>query len=56
MRDMEDADSQYSNILGQKFPKTDGIGLIQVYRRELREKLADCRHSGYRGKSNSSMM
>lgn len=35
MRTMEDTDDQYRSM----FQMTDGIGLIQVYRRELSDKL-----------------
>jgi len=39
MRNMEDTDDHYRNILGAKFHVTDGIGLLQIYQRELSDKL-----------------
>ena len=39
MRNMEDAVDYYRNILGAKFQVTDGIGLLQIYRWDLSNKL-----------------
>lgn len=40
MRNMEDTDNQYRTMLGKKLQMTDSSGLIQVYRKELGDKLA----------------
>lgn len=40
MRKMEDTDDQYRSMLGEKLQMTDSSGLIQVYRKELGDKLA----------------
>lgn len=40
MRNMEDMDDQYRTMLGKKLQMTDSSGLIQVYRKELGNKLA----------------
>ncbi|KAJ6794345.1 putative GTP diphosphokinase CRSH1, chloroplastic isoform X1 [Iris pallida] len=40
MRNMEDRDDQYRTLLGEKLQMTDSTGLIQVYRKELGDKLA----------------
>lgn len=40
MRTLDDRDSKYSRILGEKLELTDSCGLIQVYRKELDDRLA----------------
>ncbi|PIA60738.1 hypothetical protein AQUCO_00300329v1 [Aquilegia coerulea] len=39
MRNLEDRDSEYRAILGEKLEMTDSSGLIQVYRKELDDRL-----------------
>ncbi|KAL6897783.1 hypothetical protein ACP4OV_006742 [Aristida adscensionis] len=39
MRSLEDKDDQYRKILKEKLQTVDGAGLIQVYRKELGDKL-----------------
>ncbi|RWW54800.1 hypothetical protein BHE74_00038596 [Ensete ventricosum] len=40
MRNMEDTDDHYRTMLGEKLQLSDSTGLIQVYRKELGDKLA----------------
>ncbi|KAL1832646.1 hypothetical protein ACET3Z_002297 [Daucus carota] len=40
MRNLEDRDHQYKNLLNDKLQVVDGSSLIQVYRKELGDKLA----------------
>ncbi|KAF5180727.1 Gtp pyrophosphokinase [Thalictrum thalictroides] len=40
MRNLEDRDNKYRAILGEKLEMTDSSGLIQVYRKELDDRLA----------------
>ncbi|KAL5700625.1 GTP diphosphokinase [Ranunculus cassubicifolius] len=40
MRNLEDRDSEYRSILGEKLEMTDSNGLIQVYKKELDDRLA----------------
>ncbi|KAK9287773.1 hypothetical protein L1049_016213 [Liquidambar formosana] len=40
MRNLEDRDDQYKTMLGEKLQMADSSGLIQVYRKELGNRLA----------------
>lgn len=40
MRNLEDRDQEYKNLLNEKLQVVDGSSLIQVYRKELGDKLA----------------
>ncbi|CAH1453229.1 unnamed protein product [Lactuca virosa] len=40
MRGLEDRDDEYKTMLNEKLQVTDGSGLIQVYRKELEDRLA----------------
>ncbi|KAL8100504.1 putative GTP diphosphokinase CRSH, chloroplastic [Apium graveolens] len=40
MRNLKDRDQQYKNLLNEKLQVVDGSSLIQVYRKELGDKLA----------------
>lgn len=40
MRNMEETDDHYRTMLGEKLHMSDSTGLIQVYRKELGDKLA----------------
>lgn len=42
MKNMEDTDDHCRAMLDEKFQVTDGIGLIQVYHKQLSDKLAGC--------------
>lgn len=40
MRGLEDRDFEYKSMLNEKLQGTDGSGLIQVYRKELEDRLS----------------
>lgn len=40
MRGLEDRDDEYKSLLNDKLQDADGNGLIQVYRKELEDRLA----------------
>lgn len=40
MRNLEDRDDQYKTLMNEKLQLVDGSGLIQVYRKELGDRLA----------------
>lgn len=40
MRNLEDRDDQYKTMLDEKLHLTDNSGLIQVYRKELGNRLS----------------